>query len=49
MHTCTDLLESSFLYSTFSLLLLWLSASRAESPGSLLKELVCTKGDSADN
>lgn len=30
-------------------LLLWLLASRGESPGSLLKKLVCKQGDSADN
>lgn len=30
-------------------LLLWLSASKDESHGSLLKKLVCKQGDSADN
>lgn len=36
------------LYPIFPLLL-WLSASKEESPGSLLKKLVRKQGDSADN
>lgn len=39
---------SLILCPIFSLLL-WLSASRDESPGSLLKKLVCKQGDSEDN
>lgn len=43
-----EIIFSLILYPIFPLLL-WLSASREESPGSLLKKLVCKQGDSADN
>lgn len=50
MHEYTVLLLRSFKYSVFFFsLLLWLLESREESPGSLLKELLCTKRDSTDN